>query len=163
VASSEQFTASGDAIDDLNEIVRLSTVMLRKGAPVTEETKAGVRSVHVWMMPHGDEAPTEMPRVDVHFFTVGIRPEVEALKPALLTALRGCPEPERLADGPSYIELGGMLGDQGQALRLFGLGEYLGLWKVITPATLGIEGPDADAMAGMGMVMCSGYKQRAVS
>lgn len=158
MASSDQFTASGDAIRDLNEIVRLSTVMLRKGEAVTEETSNGVRTVHFWMMPHGDAAPAEMPKIDVHFFRVGILPEVEALKPALVTALNGYPEPERLAGGPSYIELGGELGDQGRALQLIALGGYLHLWTVITPAALGIDGDLADEMAGSGYIMLSGYR-----
>ena len=136
--------------------------MLRKGAPVTEESHNGVRSVHVWLMPHGDAAPAEMPRVDLHFFTVGITPEAEGLKPALITALSGYPAPDRLAQGPSYIELGGELGDQGHALCLIGLGKHLGLWEAITPALLGIDGPLADQMAGSGYIMLSGYKPAGV-
>ena len=73
--------------------------------------------------------------------------------------LRGYPEPERLAGGPSYIEIGGVLGDQQEAFLLFALGKVLGLWSVITPATLGFEGPEADQLAGAGMVNMSGFKE----
>lgn len=33
----------------------------------------------------------------------------------------------------SYLEIGGWIGDQGLALTLMGLGELVGLWKLITP------------------------------
>ena len=44
--------------------------------------------------------------------------------------------------GPSYIELGAWIGDQGLALALMGLGSALGIWGIITPQTLGIEGEE---------------------
>jgi hypothetical protein len=43
------------------------------------------------------------------------------------------------------------------AMRLFALGQALGMWKVITPEGLGIEGEDADRMAGSGFVMMTGW------
>lgn len=58
--------------------------------------------------------------------------------------------------GPSYIEIGGWIGSQDLALRLLALGEYHGLWQVVTPKTLFITGPEADQLAGLGMVMASG-------
>lgn len=61
---------------------------------------------------------------------------------------------ERLQDGPSYIELGAWIGDQGLALALMGLGERLGLWSVVTPDTLGIDDEKlASHLMGMGFVM----------
>lgn len=60
----------------------------------------------------------------------------------------------RLAQGPSYIELGGWIGDQGLALSLMGLGERLGLWNVVTPRVLGITDQEKAAnLMGMGFVM----------
>ncbi len=68
---------------------------------------------------------------------------------------------ERMAGGPSYIELGAWIGDQGLALRLIGLGAYARRWEVISPATLGFEpGPEADELAGGGFVMASGLHDR---
>lgn len=64
-----------------------------------------------------------------------------------------------LARGPSFIEVGAELGDQGAALQLFAAGQVLGLWKVITPEFLGFEGAEAKNMAGRGMVMISGLKE----
>jgi hypothetical protein len=99
--------------------------------------------------------------VDVHFFEVALRNPDED-KPAMASALRRLladyPDPERLAAGPSYIELGGVVGDQGLALMLIGLGELVGLWAVINPKRLGFTGKKADEMAGSGYVMCSGLK-----
>lgn len=61
---------------------------------------------------------------------------------------------ERLAQGPSYIELGGWIGDQALALQFMGLGERLGLWKVVTPRSLGITDHEAAAnLMGAGFVM----------
>ncbi len=54
-----------------------------------------------------------------------------------------------------YIELGGWIGDQGLALTLMGLGECLGLWKLLTPRTvLGKDIPEAlvQKMVGAGFI-----------
>lgn len=59
---------------------------------------------------------------------------------------------ERLLLGPSYIELGAWIGDQGLALCLMGLGEILGLWTVVTPRSLNIT--DEAAIQSM---MVSGF------
>jgi hypothetical protein len=54
-----------------------------------------------------------------------------------------------------YIELGGWLGSQGDALALIGLGEQLGLWKLLSPRTMlgDLITPEQEkAMAGSGLV-----------
>jgi hypothetical protein len=110
-------------------------------------------------MPHKSEAPADLQLVNLHFITVGVdRTKAKDRREELIQLLNEYPQPERLAGGPSYIEVGGVLGDQGTALRLFALGKVLGLWEVITPGKLGIEGPEGDQLAGMGLVMISGYK-----
>lgn len=65
---------------------------------------------------------------------------------------------DRLSGGPSYIELGGWVGDQGVAFQLMACGEAAGLWGIITPKKLGITGPEGDQLAGNGMVMVDGYR-----
>lgn len=103
--------------------------------------------------------------VDVHFFKVlcdesCCRDDLVALiEPCLLPGAGefGDLNADAMAGGPSYITLGGWIGDQGLALLLIGLGDHLKVWKAITPATLGITGADADKLAGGGMVMTSGY------
>ena len=97
--------------------------------------------------------------VDVHFFWVSTRlhPETDQFTQLIESEY---PDLERLSGGPSYIELGGVMGDQDAALRFIGLGELLGMWHVITPKTIipGLDDESANSMAGQGMVMCSGYK-----
>ncbi len=98
--------------------------------------------------------------VNVHFFWVSVKgePKEEDLRRLLE---RDYPDLERLRGGPSYIELGGVLGDQGAALCLIGLGELVGLWKAFTPEALGFTGAEADRMAGMGMVNSGQWKEAA--
>lgn len=62
---------------------------------------------------------------------------------------------EHFEKGPSYIELGAWIGDQGRAIKLIALGGNLGLWDVITPSTLGIGGEQAKNFLGMGMLFPS--------
>jgi hypothetical protein len=65
----------------------------------------------------------------------------------------------RLMEGPSYIELGGWIGDQGVALQLIGLGAILGLWDVVLPQSLGITDPETiQDMLGRGYVMVDPIK-----
>lgn len=98
--------------------------------------------------------------VTVGFFSVVKRPDAEVDALELVARIKAATkgyygdEPvERLLEGPSYIELGGWIGDQGVALGLMGLGAILGLWDIITPMTLGIEGKQADDMMGTGFIM----------
>ncbi|MDU8350741.1 hypothetical protein RYA05_02415 [Pseudomonas syringae pv. actinidiae] len=58
-------------------------------------------------------------------------------------------------DEHSFIQIGAVLGDQGFALRVMGLGASLGMWQLLTPkSVLGIDNrsPDGAQIAGMGMV-----------
>lgn len=47
--------------------------------------------------------------------------------------------------------------------RMMGAGQIAGLWDVITPATLGIVGEQADQFAGSGSVTTAGLKDAEVS
>lgn len=159
----------------LYELLNEATVQLRKGEELegtpalVEGIKAGKTLdelpggvVHVYAMPHEAQARPEIVKVDLHFIVVGVdKAKAEEIKPELIAILNDYPSPERLAGGPSYIEVGAELGDQGTALQLFAVGQVLGLWSVITPATLGMDGPIADQMAGSGFVMMSGYARAA--
>lgn len=117
-----------------------------------------MKVVEVWAMPHESEAK-DLVKVDCELLVIGVnKGKAEARKAELIEILKTYPRIDRLAGGPSYIEVGAELGDQGAAFMLFALGEVLGLWNVITPKTLGIEGPEARQMAGLGFVMMSGWK-----
>lgn len=145
------------------EAVLACTHEYRKGEERTERVvTAGsqtIKVVDIYAMPHVDEAE-EPVKVDMHFIVVGVDPqkcEDLGMGDRLLRWCRDYPAPAELAGGPSYIHLGARLGSQDLALRVMALGQHFGFWDVITPATLHIEGPDADDLAGKGLVMISGW------
>lgn len=109
--------------------------------------------------------------IDVGFFHVSFMDDVMDSKDAFVVALDACIDQrlgefgsfdaERIGQGPSYIEVGGWIGDQGTALCFFALGEKYDLWRVITPARVGFTraDPEYDQLIGSGMVLLSGYKK----
>ena len=112
--------------------------------------------------PNPQEHQPQGHTADVFFFKVGLA-DPDCDRAAMAEELRAAltaeyPDQERLRGGPSYIEMGAALGDQGYALTLMGLGELAGLWTVIRPDTLGFQGEKAQQMAGNGMVMISGLR-----
>lgn len=151
-------------VERLWEVIRETTREFRKGEEVTEQKKGRLRVVEIFAMPHESEIPEGLEQVDCHFITVGIdKAKAEEYRQELMGLLLDYPIPGHLEQGPSYIEVGGVVGDQGMALRLFALGKVLGFWDVIIPEKLGITGSEADQMAGMGFVMISGFKPISVS
>lgn len=149
----------------LYEILDETTTQLRKGEEVEEHKVGDVQVVEVYAMPHESKAKDGIEKVDCHFIVVGIdKAKAKKIKEELVGILAdwpseawGAPVP-KLQDGPSYIHAGGVIGGQGKAFQLFALGQVLGLWKVITPESLGIKGAQADQMAGSGFVMIDGYR-----
>lgn len=157
---------------DIHEILRETTQQFRKGA-VIHGTPELVDAIAA-MSPEGDlpnvggtvtfdmmpkvPAPAENVKlVDLHFIQVGVdMAKAEAWRADLTEWLNAHAADFR--DGPSYIAVGGVLGDQGLALQLFALGSALGLWQVITPEAFGMTGAEADNAAGLGFVMISGYR-----
>lgn len=164
----------------LREILRETTIQLRKGEviegtpAIAAALKSGVAiedlpggSAHIYDMPHtGQVAHEDIEKVDCHFIVVGVN-KTKALerKDELLQLLADWPaeswgQPTRpLTEELNYLEVGGVLGDQGAAFCLFALGQALGLWKVLTPeVVLGVTGPTADILAGQGFITISGLK-----
>lgn len=146
-------------LNRLYEILDQTTFQFRKG-PIINKSEAGPLSVvEIFDMPHESEAPAELTKVDVEFMVVGVDKDLAAtFKEELVRIMTTYPKLERLAGGPSYIEVGGELGSQDGALRLFALGEVLGLWKVLTPAGMGLEGGEARYAAGRGLLFMSPWK-----
>jgi hypothetical protein len=67
--------------------------------------------------------------------------------------------PERWANGPSYLEIGGWIGDQSDAFKFMACVQAHGLGEVITPKRLHItDEVQANTMAGLGYVLLSGLK-----
>ena len=150
-------------MQELLNAVAICTALWRKGPVFREDTSAGgLQVTTIDAMPKAPPAAPGIALVDVHFATVSVEiAKAMQWRTRIIDHLKAWPSPGRLEQGPSYIEIGGVLGDQGQALRLMGLGEVLGFLKVMTPAHLGVEGPHADSMAGAGFVMISGFRPEA--
>jgi len=146
-------------IKRLHEILGETTCQLRKGAEVEHRQVGSVAVTEVWAMPHESEASAQLEKVDMCLLTIGVdKAQAEKHKEELISLLRDYPQPTDLASGPSYITVGAVIGDQGAAFQLFALGKVLGLWDVITPATVGLTGVKAREIAGNGFIMMSGYK-----
>lgn len=162
-------------LDRLYQILRETTAQFRKGEGIEGDPqlvdavknfkesdnvdKLPDGSVDIYAMPHESQAKDGIEKVDLHFIVVGVdKVKAEQYKDELVAILKTYPQPERLAGGPSYIEVGGEIGDQGAAFQLFALGKILGLWDIITPEKLGFTGAEASQMAGRGFVMMSGFK-----
>ena len=143
----------------LYEIIRETTVQLRKGEAVKEHQVGDVHVTEVFAMPHESQVKENVEKVDCHFIVVGVdKTKAEQHRSELIEILKTYPDPDRLAGGPSYIEVGGVIGDQGAAFQLFAIGQVLGFWKVITPETLGFNSEVGSKMAGNGYVMISGFE-----
>jgi hypothetical protein len=142
----------------LYRLLAETTVQLRKGDEVETSHVGPVEVVEVFAMPSVSEAKPELEKVDLEFLVIGVdRAEAEKHRAEFIELLDTYPEPERLQGGPSYIEVGAAIGDQGAAFQLFALGKVLGLWDIITPKTLGFTGQQARDLAGSGFIMITGY------
>jgi hypothetical protein len=162
-------------LNRLYEILNETTIQLRKGEvihgdkPLVDAIKAGVESdklpggvVTFDMMPTVAEAADGLEKVDLEFLVIGVhKAKAEQHRAELIGLLNTYPNPDSLASGPSYITVGGEIGDQGAAFQLFALGKVLGLWEVITPGSFGMTGAEAQQAAGSGFIMMTGYKQAA--
>lgn len=149
----------------LLQILSETAYQLRKGEKVVEHKVGNVEVIELNTLPH--ESVIDVgEKVDCHFIVVVVdKSTAKKYKDELLQILKdwpseawGVPVP-KLEDGPSYIHVGGVLGDQGAAFQLFALGQVLGFWDVITPEKLGITGSEADELAGNGLVMIDGFNK----
>ena len=105
------------------------------------------------MMPHESEAQEDLEKVDCHFVIIGVDKDLaKQCKEKLVSILEDYPNPEHLQGEASYIDVGAVLGSQDAALRLFALGKVLGLWELVIPSVIGIEGDLAEEMARRGFV-----------
>ena len=126
----------------LHAILRDCTMQLRKGDVVhgdkplvdainagqTENLPGGVVTIDA--MPHTDEV-SGIEKVDCHFLVIGVdKAKAETHRLELISILNNYPKPARLAGGPSYIEIGAEIGDQGAAFQLFALGQVLGYYFI---------------------------------
>lgn len=151
-------------LDHLYTILRDTTVQLRKGEVITESAihpGVGIKVMTIDAMPHQAEITDPgIEKVDCELVVIGVdKAKAQERKAELVDLLKSYPRLDRIAAGPSYIEVGAVIGDQGAAFQLFALGKVLGLWELITPKIMGFEGDEAVEMAGRGFVMISGWRE----
>jgi hypothetical protein len=140
----------------LYEILEETTMPFRNGPAVVQQGG----TTEIYAMPHVSEAPPDIDLVDVHFMTVGVDlAKAKARRAEFVDMLKHWPDRESLAAGPSYISVGGMIDDQEAALKMFALGQSLGLWMVVTPKALRLEGQMAELAAGRGYIMITGFRE----
>lgn len=149
-------------------ILRSCCTPYRKGPAVSEQVMDGVAVTVLTvfdMPPVPAEVPEHVRLVDCHFLVIGVDLEcAELARTEFLHLLAAFPPRARLSEGPSFITVAPEIGGQEAAFAMFALGEALGLWKVMTPARLGVpDGPLADQMAGSGCVMMTGLPARAAA
>lgn len=116
----------------LFEILTETTIPLRKGEAVEEHTtSSGLRVTEIFMIPHETEARPDLEKVDMELLIIGVdKDKAEHRKAELIAVLNDYPEPDQLASGPSYIEVGAAIGSQDAAFQLFALGKVLRLWNL---------------------------------
>src|SRR3989344_4002115 len=149
-------------VGSLHDIIQDSTRVFRKGEEVEKRRVGSVDVVEIFGYDHTNQAPLgdNFEKVDMIFVDVVVdRSRATQYREALVEQLRNYPQPERLAGGPSYIELAPNLGmEQEGALRFMALGKTLGMWDIMSAKTLGMNDEEARQMAGQGFLMISGYK-----
>jgi hypothetical protein len=144
----------------LYDILYDCTTQVRIGDVITQETAGPISVTTIDAMPAEAELKPGLKIIDCVLLKVAVDAEkAEHHRAELIKLLE--PMRAELEPGPSYIALGGTLGDQGAAFQLMALGEVLGLWKVITPKMLGkTNEAEARHWAGAGYVMISGYRRQ---
>jgi hypothetical protein len=147
---------------ELYRILGECTAMFRKGEVITTKRVGVLEVTTVDAMPTVEEGNGRFHCdvfVDVHFVTIGVdSAKAEKHRQAFIDALG--PDYGLLERGPSYLHIGAEIGDQGAAFCLMAMGEALGLWRVITPAKLHMEGERAEQAAGLGYIMISGFNRQ---
>jgi hypothetical protein len=147
--------------EKLNKIIQDATEVYRKGKPIDVSESKNPAVVETFDYEHTGGAPVNgFEKVDMVFVDVVVdKTKAEKYKKDLVEILNEYPQPERLKEGPSYIELSPNCGfGQEYGLRLMALGKIAGLWDLITPKTLGADDTTAKQMAGQGFLMISGYR-----
>lgn len=142
---------------ELYRILKESTVSLRKGSVIVDKDDEHIHVTEIWAMPHVDDPTfTKYPKEDVGPFVVAIFPvKAEENKSKLIDIMRTYPDQDRLRKGPSYIEVGAVIGSQEAAFKLAALGKYLGLCDIMSPLSMGFDGKSSVDMITSGFFFIS--------
>lgn len=140
-------------ISDIVECVTSCTKLYHKESGNAVVTQLGTHAPGLGDHPFaGDTTNPEL--VDCHLVTVGINKEAaKAVASRLWTAITESSLDRQLLNETTYIQIGDALGSREAAFRLFGVGQALGWWQVVTPTAMGIGGVAGDNMAASGYVM----------
>jgi hypothetical protein len=142
----------------LMEMLGDATCLISKGDR-TKQKLPGI-PVLLWglMISAVDPGVEQLDQVDCQFVVVGVnREQAEKHRAEFIEFLETYPEPQKLADGPTYKHMATIVGDDMTALRVFGLGQTLGLWNVILPDQLGVDPELVDEAADLGLIVATGY------
>jgi hypothetical protein len=147
-------------LDHLHAIIDTCTWPLGKMSDVVEHDEDVLHGPEIVADQGINVGRDDLEKVDMWFLAVGVdKAKAKAHKVELIELLKTYPEPVVISNGLfSYITVGAVISDRGIVLRLFALGKVLGLWDVVTPATLGLSGELAQDAARRGFVMCTGFK-----
>lgn len=106
-----------------------------------------------------DTPPEGCEVVDVIFFKAGFdKAKAVGYADELTQLVSESEHVEMWANGPSYIHVGGWIGDQRDALLLIALGHVAGIWKVTTPRSTGFEDEEQiRSLAGAGFVYATEF------
>lgn len=147
-------------MQEIIDIIHECTRPYRKGEVITQENGEVASVTHVYGYPPVEDLLSGWEPVDMVFFVVGVWPSVAAVRrPRLVELLNDpkvWPNPERWALGPSFINIGGIIGDQELALRLMALGKVCGMWELVTPATMKAPEDMWNEVAAAGYIMTVG-------
>ena len=104
----------------------------------------------------GDSPDPTGHTIDMVFFKVSAKdnPNIKEFKRLSAAAKHGDYAVVDPFDGQehNYMELGAWIGDQGLAMLYMALGVHLGAFNLLSPALLGLSGPEALQFAQMGML-----------
>lgn len=149
----------------LMEVLKDSTCLISKG----EKTQQRLPKIPLllWGLMNFPSDPdvAKLDQIDCQFITIGVnRAQAEKHRATFVEFLETYPEPDKMSDGPTYKHLASIVGDDITALRIFGLGQTLGLWSVVLPGQLGVDDPElADEAADLGLIVTTGYQSRGLS
>lgn len=147
----------------LMEALKDSTCLISKGES-TRKRLSKIPSL-LWglITDQSDPDVEKLECIDCQFITVGVnRTQAEKHRNDFLKFLEEYPDPVRLADGPTYKHMASVVGDEMLALRVFGLGQTLGIWDVILPSQLGVDPVLVEEAADLGLIVTTGYQNLAM-
>lgn len=146
----------------LMEVLKDSTCLISKGAKTSSRLPKIPLLLWGLMNFQGDPGVDQLDQVDCQFLTIGVnKSQAEKHRATFIEFLETYPEPNKLSDGPTYKHLATIVGDDITALRVFGLGQVLGLWNVVLPGQLGVEDEElADEAADLGLIVVTGYQTK---